>query len=292
MKRMLNAFILTSLIQASAYALLPAKIAYYGDAFTAAEANNDIAAARMNNDDLKSILHKILTSGHIKTDQTDELVSSCNNEKNCEQHTAYGYDRARKFLFGNFYLVQLSNSSYGIKEMYCDRVYQNDDFHKGNQPGENIIPDSTIINVEHTWPQSKFTKLYPKELQKSDLHHLFPTDSVMNSLRGNNIFGEVEHDERSIKCGASRYGSGSAGTTRIFEPPDDHKGHVARALFYFSVRYDMPITEDEEVILKKWHREHPVDQEEMNRNDEIQKVQYNRNPFIDYPELVDQISNF
>lgn len=243
--------------------------------------------------ELKASLKKILQSGHIPTEEGfDKLVDKCDSQKGCYTHTAYGYDRARKFLFGEFYLVKLDAANYGIKEMYCDRIYQKEDFKSGLQPGPGIIPDNTIINVEHTWPQSKFTGRFQKEMQKSDMHHLFPTDSVMNSLRGNTIFGDVNRDKGPTKCSASRYGTGTAGSTLIYEPPQDHKGHVARALFYFSVRYEMPIRQEEEVVLKKWNAEHPVDEEEMARNDVIAKIQGDRNPFVDHPEMAAQIADF
>lgn len=250
---------------------------------------------RTQNDELKIALNKVLESGHVPVEGGfDRLVSEtdCGSIKDCYKHVVYGYNPARKFLFGQFYLVQVDSSSYGIKEMYCDRVYQKEDFKGTTQPGPGVIPDSTVINIEHTWPQSKFTSRYSKEMQKSDMHHLFPTDSAMNSLRSNNLFGEVDHDKGKAKCAASRSGTGSAGNTTIYEPPANHKGDVARALFYFSIRYNMPIRSEEEVVLKKWHHEHPVDEEEMDRNDAIAQIQGDRNPFIDHPEMVDQIADF
>ena len=177
--------------------------------------------------------------------------------------------------------------------MYCDRIYTAADFKNGiGGPGPGIIPEGTVINLEHTWPQSKFSGKYSKDLQKSDLHHMFPTNSQMNSLRGNTIFGEVVNDTHKTVCSASKYGKGEGTNLSVFEPPQHHKGHVARALFYFAIRYDMNITQAEEIILKKWNHENPVDAQEINRNIEIQKLQGNRNPFIDYPELADQIQDF
>lgn len=262
--------------------------AYYGEEFYKLVLN------KAKDAQAKEALKKILKSGHVADPASgyDKIVPSCDSLKGCYQQIITGYGRAREFLFGKFYLVKLDASNYGIKEMYCDRIYQKEDFTHGDKPGPGIIPDNTIINVEHTWPQSRFSGRYSKELQKSDLHHLFPTDSSMNSLRGNTIFGEVEHDHGHTKCNASRYGSGSAGGMDIFEPPSDHKGHVARALMYFSIRYDMPIRPEEENVLKKWNQEHPVDDEEALRNEEIAKIQGNRNPFIDFPTLAGQISDF
>ena len=42
-------------------------------------------------------------------------------------------------------------------------------------------------------------------------------------------------------------------------------------------------------LLLKWHREDPVSQKEIDRNNGIQKTQGNRNPFIDYPYLAEYI---
>ena len=41
--------------------------------------------------------------------------------------------------------------------------------------------------------------------------------------------------------------------------------------------------------LIQWHLDDPVDAFEMRRNDRIEYHQGNRNPFIDYPELLDYL---
>jgi endonuclease I len=78
----------------------------------------------------------------------------------------------------------------------------------------------------------------------------------------------------------------------MFEPPETHKGNVARSLFYFSIRYGLRISPEEEAYLKMWNKQDPVDQEEMIRNNEIYKTQGSRNPFVDHPELADRIQDF
>ncbi|OFZ30180.1 MAG: hypothetical protein A2622_10055 [Bdellovibrionales bacterium RIFCSPHIGHO2_01_FULL_40_29] len=278
-------FVLT--VSYTAQALQQSQQSYYGSEFYSSILN------QAKDEKLKLGLKKILKSGHIRAPgRPDQLVESCDSIKNCSSQNSIGYSNARKFLFGKFYLVKVDSGNYGIKEFYCDRVYQNSDFGSGQRPGPGLVPDNNVINVEHTWPQSKFTGKYSKEMQKSDLHHLYPTDSQMNSIRGNHMFGEVERDGQHTKCSASRTGQGSAGGATIFEPPNNHKGHVARAIFYFSVRYDIPIAPAEEVILKTWAEQFPVDAEESLRNDEIYKIQGNRNPFVDHPELVKSITDF
>ncbi|TDP55400.1 endonuclease I [Bacteriovorax stolpii] len=202
-----------------------------------------------------------------------------------KNHKALGYNPAKKALFGQLHLEK-GPEGYFVKDLYCEINYT-----KGVGPGN--MPDQNQLNCEHTWPQSKFTKAFPNELQKSDLHHLFPTDSKANSTRGNFEFADVVKNENLSNCDASRSGASvTSGGHTYFEPPTSHKGNVARAIFYFSIRYKMPIGDAQEEFLRRWNQLDPVDDAEMARNNAIEKLQGNRNPFIDHPELIDQISDF
>lgn len=266
-------------------AALSEKIPYYGEEFFQ-DLNSGVA-----DKDLSMRLKVILKSYHTPHNGTmDDVTSSCAGA-GCYVHTAFGYENARKFLFGSFYLIQ-DSKGYGVKDVYCDHNAMSDSFGERGKPGPGIVPDNTVINAEHTWPQSRFTGKYPTSFQKSDLHHLFPTDSQMNSIRGNNWFGEVVKDTQTLKCKNVRFGKPDGGGQDVFEPPREHRGNVARALFYFSTRYDMPIDPRQEAVLRKWNNDDPVDDEERDRNDKIAKLQGNRNPFIDYPELADKIHDF
>ncbi|WP_127718140.1 endonuclease I family protein [Halobacteriovorax sp. HLS] len=233
--------------------------------------------------ELKESLFKILTSSHQKSNNgRDKLGCSSSSNGRCYQYKVLGYKGARKVLFGKLHLEESSNGYY-VKDVYCRKEITNRD----TKIGPNLIPNSNIMNCEHTWPQSKFTNKFDNETQKSDLHHLYPTDSRANSIRGNYDFSNVGSGELN-NCEASR----SEGHGGKFEPPTEHKGNVARALFYFSVRYQIEINAQQEKVLRQWHNQDPVDAEEMERNEGIYTVQQNRNPFIDFPHLVDSIQNF
>lgn len=278
------------LLVASSFAIAApysAPVPYYGE-----KVHRILGSANSSSDNVRAALREALNSFHISnTNGYDEIVTSCSGE-NCYRQFSIGYDNARVFLLGYFYLVDHGNGDYGIQDVYCDNEKTKNDFKSDKGPGPNRIPNPNVINVEHTWPQSRFSGRYDRSLQKSDLHHLFPTDSQANSTRGNYTFGEVERDTQKVNCAASRFGVATDGTRDTFEPPDNHKGNVARAIFYFATRYDMKLSASEENYLRKWSKEDPVDEEERERNDEIFRVQKNRNPFIDFEGLEDRIAKF
>jgi hypothetical protein len=259
-------------------------IPYYGQGFY------DSLAASAQDRELRTALQTVLWNYHQQTGALDDIVQFCDGEK-CYTHVDLGYDRARYFLFGQFYLHDYGNGSYGIKDVYCDNEKVPNDFKKGQGPGPGLIPPGNVINVEHTWPQSKFSSQFDKDIQKSDLHHLFPADTRMNAARANLNFGAVLQPTQKLKCAVSRIGKSASGKT-VFEPPVSHRGNVARALFYFAVQYNLAMDDEQEATMRQWNVEDPVDDEEIIRNQDIQNIQGNRNPFVDYPELIERISDF
>jgi endonuclease I len=258
---------------------------YYGADFI-----QKYEAHSLENDSLRQALFEVLSQAHVpQSNGMDKLTSHCDGEKGCYMHTALGYDGARHALFGSIYLQQTSRG-YAVKDVYCQKTYTEAEMGKGSL-GPHAIPSAEFLNVEHTWPQSRFTNRFPKELQKSDLHHLYPTDSHMNSSRSSLHFGDVTSDMEKLNCNTGKLGSDQAGEV-VFEPPAEHKGHVARALFYFAVRYQMKMSADEVKALREWDHQYPVDEFEATRNEEIFQLQKDRNPFIDIPGLADHIQNF
>lgn len=119
-------------------------------------------------------------------------------------------------------------------------------------------------NKEHVWPRS--TGWFQYDKAGSDAHHIRAVDSGENSRRGNKPYGS---------------GSGS------YLPSDNVKGDVARILFYLLVRYQESDSYKINVVatsmnmLLEWNQLDPVDDIERKRNEEVFKIQNNRNPFID-----------
>ena len=247
------------------------------------DAKNIFEQENVGDEELKILLFNVLSQSHQRSRNGNDTLGCSSNSGSCYQQRSLGYKGARKVLFGKLHLEE-DSKGYLLKDVYCDKEYRR----SNTKIGPNTIPNNNIINCEHTWPQSRFSRKFSKGLQKSDLHHLFPTDSKANSKRGNVKFGESNNSQPVSGCGASRFDKRS----NTYEPPTFHKGNVARALFYFSIRYQIKIDSKEERVLRQWHILDPVDSEEMDRNEGIYSVQGNRNPFIDFPELADKISDF
>lgn len=173
-------------------------------------------------------------------------------------------------------------------------------------------------NREHSLPKSWFKEANPAYY---DLGHIVPTDGKVNGQRSNYPFGECASG--TYLTNGTKKGLGKLGTStftgytsigKVFEPDDIYKGDFARMYFYMVVRYkpgntnnvnlaaygdgtkmfnstdvNYGLTDYSVALLLKWHRQDPVSQKEIDRNNGMQKVQNNRNPFIDYPELVEYL---
>ena len=264
---------------------------YYGNDFLIKYQDKKI-----QNEELKAALFTILSGGHVKNANSGDSIypncSSADQPNNCTEHHALGYDGARRKLFGALYLETLPGGEYAVTDVYCEQTFSDRDFGGAVTFEPNLVPSSgNIINTEHTWPQSRFTGRFQRDTQKSDLHHLFPTDSLMNSRRSSLHFGKVVQVTEPLRCPIAKLGHQEGGEI-VFEPPVKHKGNVARALFYFATRYQMKVSAAEELALREWDKEDPVDAAEFERNNQIEKMQGNRNPYIDFADLIDQIASF
>ena len=150
----------------------------------------------------------------------------------------------------------------------------------------------------------------------SDLFHLVPTDKFVNNKRSSYAFGEVTvptyTSGNGSKLGPNDEAKVAGYTGTVFEPVDEYKGDFARGYLGTLVRYAGAVnftTGDGAQIfnttftsgggyglttyginlLMKWHRQDPVSQKEIDRNNGIQATQGNRNPFIDYPCIAEYL---
>ena len=135
----------------------------------------------------------------------------------------------------------------------------------------------------HSWMPTNPATALP---EYSDYHHLFPTNlNDVNIVRSNNALGIVVNVTSTYL--GSKYGTDANGQT-VFEPRDEHKGDAARAMMYEAICYTtisgnswaLPSYQNQ-YLLKQWHFQDPPDNWEIARNDFVDSLQNNRNPFVD-----------
>ena len=233
-------------------------------------------------------------------------------------YSSLGYDG----LWSAYQYTDLHDNGY-VWDMYSDCTWKS---LSSNRCG-NYSTECDCFNREHSIPKSWYgdTKSGPG----CDIFHLVPTDGKVNGMRSNYAFGEVasaSYNKQGNKLGSAKSititgGNTIAGNTgasvscsgTVFEPRDEYKGDFARGYFGAMIRwagdhqtfsdgnggtmFSKGYTESSlygftkygVALLMKWHRQDPVSQKEIDRNNGIQQTQGNRNPFIDYPYLAEYI---
>jgi hypothetical protein len=194
-------------------------------------------------------------------------------------NTNTSYDGSKEHMFG-----YMDNTNGLVRCVYTGQDWS---VPVGGMPNQNNF------NCEHTYAQSWFSSTDSSK-KKADLHHLFPTNAGVNSSRGNLPFGTVINSNAtyvSYNGYVSKRGTTSQGTT-VFEPANQHKGNLARALLYFNTRYNDSLNQQNVNMMETliaWHNLDPVDDQERARNQSIYVFQHNRNPYVDHPEFVQRI---
>lgn len=252
-----------------------------------------------------------LTGYQLKT-ALNQIIDDIDDGDGFPYHEDQGY--------GNLYNA-FSNQSSGdtddyyegdgsVLDMYSEVVDGNETYnyeHFDNQCG-NYQGEGDCMNREHVVPQSTFNSDSP---MKNDYFHIVPSDGYVNGKRSNHPFGEVSSanwtSTNGSKVGTNTF-PGYSGT--VFEPIDEFKGDLARAVLYFAVRYEnevnsgwssnnvLEINNSSQFyqqwyieLLISWHLNDPVSQREIDRNDNGFTYQGNRNPLVDHPEYVSLIWN-
>ena len=247
-------------------------------------------------------------------EKSGEDIRTALNAK-IQKHTTVSYDNLR-------YLFQWTDTYDGEGKViddiysYCDPAYTT-----------SFCSGTCGFNREHSVPKSWFGEGTP---MYSDAFHLYPTNCYVNSFRSNDPYGECANGTKCTtnnvkakgKSGSSTFvaenGNRYTSIGTVYELDDEYKGDLARTYFYMVTCYlstnftqaaggkimftytnkTANLTQYSIDLLLKWHRQDPVSERELRRNEVIygnplyNKCSYkqgNRNPFIDYPELAEYI---
>ena len=208
-----------------------------------------------------------------------------------------------------------------VWDMYSECGYEHNQRKCGSYSNE-----CDCYNREHSIPKSWFGG--STSGIGCDIFHVVPTDGKVNGMRSAYVYGEVKGNPEYTSYSGHKKGTGAAiinarkticaeaGSTTpcsagtVFEPVDQYKGDFARGYMGVMASWNKDMTKAEGsnffqssysastnygltaygvALLMKWHREDPVSQKEIDRNNGIQETQGNRNPFIDYPYLAEYI---
>jgi deoxyribonuclease-1 len=110
----------------------------------------------------------------------------------------------------------------------------------------------------------------------NDLHNLYPAVGEINGDRSNYSWGMIEGEKKEYgRCDIE-----VDSTNRRAEPPENVRGDIARTYFYMAKTYRLSISDQEKQLFSAWDKLDPADDWERERNQRIEKIQGNRNPFI------------
>ena len=199
-----------------------------------------------------------------------------------------------------------------------DIYYAIMDLDRGNEVGKvrlvyrdvemNAFPfaDPNYWDVERLWSAEKGTDRPSPAF--TDVHHIKPGDRTVQLKKRNRAgtiitnFGmcdTVEFLDRCVQPATDETAETCAEDGKIWQPPENSRGKIARALMYMDLRYqDLELRDCGPFNnalgylsqLLEWHTQFPADDEEKRRNSQAcGRWQGNRNPFVDHPELAEAL---
>ena len=212
-----------------------------------------------------------------------------------KDHKVISYGSGESSTWGAFYTTDaaVENGQRRVLDMYS-----NEKRYFGSK-GEAVGG----MNIEHSVAKSWWGG--NKNNAYCDIHHLNPSDQNANSRKSNYPLGELT--SVSWDNGVTFVGKANIDGSNMnaYEPCDEYKGDFARVFMYMFTCYQnltweytwmnyekstYPTLKPWAVeLLLKWHKQDPVSEKEVNRNNAVYAVQGNRNPFVDYPQLADYV---
>ncbi len=180
----------------------------------------------------------------------------------------------------------------------------------GGEDGNAIVYTDLHHLVPGDGAANNAKQNYPLGEYKSGMTLSWPTETKTNASHITYMTADNhDHSNMLCKCNASHVWNVTAsdfgGAGKVFEPADEYKGDFARMYFYVVCAYegiDWKVTHMFKTeggyttilpwalnLLLDWHRDDPVSDKERARNNAVESLQGNRNPFIDFPDLVEYI---
>ena len=249
-----------------------------------------------NGEDLKNQLYTIMRNGYQPLSYaTPNYESNINAD-----HTKYDFEYLDVVYSGNHAYKSDTNKGWQREHAFC----------------ASLMCGSLTANA------------VKMKGRATDFHNLFAADGSANGSRGNKNYGTAETSASNYTNRTTDGGFDGYSYSANFEPGDKDKGRLARAIFYMATMYKddeqdtvnnilmkgLRVVEDyvgydngrftgEEFAIGNlstlllWNNSIDVDYLEMQHNVSVYKDVYtgdgyaqgNRNPYVDYPGLVDYV---
>lgn len=158
------------------------------------------------------------------------------------------------------------------------------------------------MNIEHSFPKSWWGGA--KNQAYKDLYNLMPCESRINSTKSNYPMGKVVSGDNGN--GWTKVGKGDD-NNMYWEPADPWKGDFARGYMYMATAYQdytwkgdralqilqqgayPTLKEQAYKLYIQWAKADKPDDVEIKRNNDVAKIQGNRNPYVDFPNLMEYV---
>ena len=158
------------------------------------------------------------------------------------------------------------------------------------------------MNIEHSFPKSWWGGA--KSQAYKDLYNLMPCEGKINSTKSNYPMGIVVSGDKGN--GWTKVGKGTDGKW-YWEPADPWKGDFARGYMYMATAYQDYTWKGTQALqilqqgayptLQKWAytlyiqwaKADKPNALEIKRNNDVAKIQGNRNPYVDFPNLMEYV---
>lgn len=192
------------------------------------------------------------------------LATACEAERPIEN-----YDQARQLFWSEVY-------PHGGETLYCAEKFGSS--YSRNINIEHVMPMGWVMNELKCGDRKSCRRNSHRfNLIEADLHNLYPANKQVNRDRSSYAFGEIGGERREF----GRCDFEVDRKKRIAEPREKVRGDIARAMLYMSDRHGIKLFRKQRHLMEQWHRLDPPDDDEKHRNDVIEKLQGNRNPWID-----------
>lgn len=176
---------------------------------------------------------------------------------------------------------------FGGWTLYCGYRFEHDRKTKDGKP----------VAIEHIYPAAEMMKqlgcgsrmqcresgnnIYTR--MEADMHNLYPVWNALVTYRNGARFGEIAGEEWRFEDCDIEWRNG------VLEPRPLARGNIARSMLYMHEQYRLGLEPGIVELMVRWHRADPPSNQEIERNDRIEAVQGNRNPFVDNPARADRL---